>query len=83
MAKMITTKAKKAKRFVLSNVDYEKYQEERERPRGAFASVWTPDKSPVSLHKVRVEKSAIARIEKSSKKGARKSSLVPDGLFVK
>ena len=76
---------KKVKRYSLSTSEYSKYQEDRERPRGAFAEIWTPDTSPVSLHKVRVETSAIARADKSKKaqQAPQAPAQLPEGLFLK
>ena len=83
MATIITTK--KASQKVpqpLTNSEYKQYQEDRERPRGAFAEIWTPSSSPVSLHKVRPEHGAIARVSKLEKTEKTDKPVIPEGLFL-
>jgi len=59
---------KQKKKFALSKEQYRAYQERNERPRGAFASVWTPDDAPVSFFKMKPEEQAVAKVDKALKK---------------
>lgn len=59
--------AKKSRFFRLSSSEYAQYQQERERPRGAFADIWEPSTDSVSLHRVRVDRCAVRRVERTEK----------------
>lgn len=72
------SKTKKKGFFRLSAAEYREYQDERERPRGAFAEIWEPDTQPVSLHRVRVESRAVYLADKG-----RKSAVSEDELFLR
>jgi hypothetical protein len=57
------------KKFALSKEEYRAYQNKNERPRGAFASVWTPDDSPASFFKMKPEERAVAKADRANKGG--------------
>ena len=76
-------KTKKKGFFRLSAAQYREYQDERERPRGAFADIWEPDQQPLSLHKVKVEGRAIYLADKGRKPVDKPKQEGRQGLFLR
>lgn len=70
---IIKTQQKKPsqkKKFALSKEEYRDYQERQERPRGAFATIWTPEDAPASFFKMKPDERAVGKADKALKRQA-------------